>query len=190
MHILQERARPHGNAPSLLEKAMQHPPSTLAPRKASSVSEPVAGVIGGLVAGAAYLAAQVSFTAAAHPGGALEPLQRIAAILMGPDVAPQADFVSTVFGMTLVIHLTLSMVFGRIVSVLTWRQRPGPAVLIGALVGLALYGLNFGLIAPGVFPWFSESIRAVTLANHALFGAVAAAVCLALRGPSSRTSGI
>jgi hypothetical protein len=168
---------------------MQHSPSNPIPSRSASVSEPVAGVIGGLVAGVTYLAAQVSFTAVAHPGAAAEPLQRIAAMLMGPDVAPPAGFAFTIFGMALIIHLSLSMVFGRIVSVLTWRQRPGPAVRLGALVGLALYALDFGLIAPGAFPWFSHSIRAVTLADHALFGAVAAAVCLALRGRSDRTSG-
>ena len=148
----------------------------------TTVAEPVAGVIGGLVAGAAYLAAQVTFTAAVHPGSAAEPLQRIAAILMGPDAAPPpAEFTFTTLGMALIIHLGLAMVFGRIVSVLAWRRSAGIGVLTGALVGLALYVLDFAVIAPIAFPWFEDSLRAVTIADHALFGAVAASVCLALR---------
>ena len=149
---------------------------------AFALPEPVAGVIGGLVAGAAYLLAQVSFTALVHPGAAAEPLQRIAAMLLGPDAAPPpAEITSTVFGMALMIHFALAMVFGRIVSFLAWPRRTRSGVLVGALTGLALYAVNFGLIAPEAFPWFEGSIRWVTMADHALFGAVAAVVCLALR---------
>jgi len=147
-----------------------------------AISEPVAGVVSGVIAGAAYLAAQVSFTAAARSGSAAEPLQRIAAMLMGPDAAPPpAEFTYTVLGMALIIHFALAMVFGRVVSVLVWRHRALPGVLVGAGIGLALYALDFGLIAPLAFPWFEDSVRAVTLADHVLFGAVAAALCIALR---------
>lgn len=161
---------------------MQHANTTVAGEAAAGVSEPVAGVIGGVVAGAAYLLAQVSSSAALRPGTAAEPLQRIAAMLMGPDVAPPpAEFTFTVLGMSLIIHFGLSMTFGRFISVLAWGRSTGAGILVGALVGLALYAVNFGLLAPAAFPWFEDSLRWWTMANHALFGAVAAAVCLALR---------
>jgi hypothetical protein len=162
---------------------MQQINGRLATALATGVPEAVAGVVGGLVAGTAYLLAQVSFTAAVRAGSAAEPLQRIAAMLMGPDAAPPpAEFTFTVFGMALIIHFTLAMSFGRLVSAVTWRLRPGRGLLAGAVVGLALYALNFGLIAPAAFPWFGESIRWVTVVDHLLFGGIAAAVCLALRG--------
>lgn len=149
---------------------------------AAGLSEGVAGVMGGVVAGAAYLVAQVSFTAAVHPGTAAEPLQRIAAILMGPDVAPPpSEFTLTVLGMALIIHLGLSMVFGRFVAALAWRRHATTGIVLGALVGLGLYAVNFGLVAPIAFPWFEGSIQWVTILDHLLFGAIAAAVCLALR---------
>jgi hypothetical protein len=164
---------------------MHHPDLKLSLARLTPVSEPVAGVLGGVIAGAAYLVAQVSFTAAARPGSAAEPLQRIAAMLMGPDAAPPpAEFTFTVLGMALIIHFALAMVFGRVVSVLVWQRRAGPGVLLGALTGLALYALNFLLIAPVAFPWFADSIRAVTIADHVLFGAVAAAVAIGLRRPA------
>jgi hypothetical protein len=148
------------------------------------VSEPVAGVVGGLAAGAAYLLSQVAFSAAAETGGAAAPLQRIAAILMGPDTAPPpAELSATVVGMALIIHFGLAMVFGRLVCAFAWRRRDGVGIAVGAIAGLALYAVNFGVIAPGAFPWFADSLRWSTIANHALFGAVAAAVCLALGGP-------
>ena len=148
------------------------------------VPEPVAGVAGGVVAGIAYLLAQVSFTAMLHAGTAAEPLQRIAAILMGPDTAPPpSEWTFTVFGMALIIHFGLAMAFGRIVGTLVSRLSLLPAVATGALVGALLYALDFLLIAPHAFPWFAESVQALTLADHLLFGAVAAAVCVTLRQP-------
>jgi hypothetical protein len=165
---------------------MQQANTTTAAEPAAEVSEPVAGVIGGAVAGAAYLLAQVTSSAALRPGGAAEPLQRIAAILMGPEAAPPpSEFTFTVFGMAMIIHFGLAMAFGRMVSTVAWRRRTSAGILLGALVGLGLYALNFGLIAPAAFPWFADSLRGWTLANHILFGAVAAAVCLALRSRRS-----
>lgn len=166
---------------------MQPSETQVAVGAASTISEPVAGVIGGVVAGAAYLVAQVTFTAASHAGGAAEPLQRIAAILMGPDAAPPpSDFNFTVLGMALIIHFALAMAFGRLISVLVWQRRTAAGVLVGGLAGLALYAVNFGLIAPQAFPWFGDALHGVTIADHVLFGAVAAAVCLTLRRTASR----
>lgn len=165
---------------------MQHANTTVAGEAASGISEPVAGVIGGVVAGAAYLLAQVTASAALRPGTGAEPLQRIAAILMGPETAPPpTEFTFTVFGMAMIIHLGLSIAFGRIVSTLAWPRSTAVGIGVGALVGLALHALNFGLIAPAAFPWFADSLPWWTMANHALFGAVAAAVCLALRSRRS-----
>jgi hypothetical protein len=162
---------------------MQHANTSEAGNTAPTVSEPAAGVIGGLAAGAAYLLAQVAFTAAVRPGSAPEPLQRIAAMLLGPDAAPPPpELTFTVFGMALIIHFALAMAFGRIVSFLAWPRRTAAGMLLGVLAGLALYAVNFGVIAPSAFPWFADSVQWVTLLDHALFGAVAAAVCLALRG--------
>jgi hypothetical protein len=149
---------------------------------ASGVPEPVAGVLAGLAAGAVYLAAQVSLTALAHTGGAAEPLQRIAAILMGPDAAPPpAELNFTVFGMAMIIHFALAMVFGRLVSALVWRRSVPVAIAIGAATGVALFALDFHLIAPVAFPWFEDSATLPTIVDHALFGAFAAAVCVFLR---------
>lgn len=151
------------------------------PAFAADLPQPVAGVIAGTVAGLAYLLAQVSLAAWPHLGPTAVPLQRIAAILMGPDEAPPATWSFVALGMALIIHFALAMVFGRVVCTLVWR-RPAPvAIAIGAGVGLALYALDFGLLAPHAFPWFAASPAGVTAVDHALFGAVAALVCVALR---------
>ena len=150
--------------------------------KVSGLSRPAAGTIAGLCAGVAYLVAQVTLTGLLREGGATEPIARIAAILMGPDTAPpDGDFSFTVLGMGMIIHLGLSIVFGQLVSALVWRRPPRLALLVGAATGIALYALNFELLAPLAFPWFERSITYVSILDHALFGAVAAAVCVALR---------
>ena len=68
------------------------------PQPASSVLQPpgstgwspkAAGLVAGLIAGVAYLGAQMAFSALLGFDGALASLQRIAAILLGPDALPR-----------------------------------------------------------------------------------------------------
>lgn len=155
-----------------------------------TLSREAAGTVAGLVAGAAYLAAQVLLTVLTGGGSAIDPLARIAAILMGPGIAPPgAHFSFTVLGMASIIHAGLSIVFGQIVSVFVWRRTVPVAIALGAAIGVALFGLDFELIAPSAFPWFASSVHSISLLDHVLFGVVAAAVCLALRGTAADAAG-
>jgi hypothetical protein len=145
------------------------------------LSAPVAGVVAGVIAGTTYLLAQITFAATLH-GGSAEPLQRIAAILMGPDLAPPpAEWSSTVTGMGLLIHFALAAVYGRLVGAVAGQRGLVSASAAGAAVGTALYALNFLLIAPDAFPWFEQSPPLTTLVNHLLFGVVAGSVYAILR---------
>lgn len=154
---------------------------TVARARARAIPEPVAGVLAGLVAGVAYLVAQMTLAGLPHGIGP-EPLQRIAAILMGPDVAPPpADWDVTVVGMAVLIHFSLAVVFGRFVSQLVWKRPLGTAIAIGCAVGLAIFLVDFELLAPSAFPWFAAAPRSVTVIDHLLFGGIAGAVCVALR---------
>jgi hypothetical protein len=83
--------------------------------------------------------------------------------------------------MGLLIHLGLSVVFGRIVAAVVWKRGWVAGLALGGAVGLVLFLVNFHVVAPSAFPWFAESISAVTAADHVLFGVVAAATCLLLR---------
>ena len=138
---------------------------------------PVAGAIGGLVAGVAYLAAQVG-TAAVLPGTeALAPLHRLAAMLLGEGaVSTDVHTARGSWGIALLIHFTLAALFGRLVERAARGRRMAVAVPTGMLVGLALYAVNFHVIAPSAFPWFDQAPALTTATNHLLFGGVAAAV--------------
>ena len=154
-----------------------------ASRSRWTFSQGAAGAVAGIAAGLVYLAAQVLLTVLVRGAAPDEPIARIAAVLMGPDTAPPgSEFSFTVLGMATIIHLGLSLVFGQIVSAIVWHRSPGAAVVAGALTGIALYVLNFEVIAPSAFPWFQGAIPFVTVIDHALFGLVAASVCVALRG--------
>lgn len=155
-------------------------PSTAS--RSPSRPEPVAGVLAGLLAGAAYLLAQMGFAATVQGGVGWEPLHRISAMLLGDGaLPPPADVDLTIGGFALLIHFALAINFGRVVDLLV-RERDLPAACLrGALVGLALYVLNFWLIAPALFPWFEDVRGLTTVIDHLLFGAVAGAAYVPLR---------
>jgi hypothetical protein len=139
-------------------------------------------VLAGLLAGLLYLAAQMAFALALHGGAGWEPLQRISAMLLGPDVLPPpGDIDITIGGIALLIHLSLSMAFGRVVDVLVLERPARAAATRGALVGLALYALDDWIVAPTLFPWFEQARGLTTLADHLLFGVVAGLAYVQLR---------
>jgi len=134
-----------------------------------------AGIAAGVIAGAAYLLAQMTFWATVHRGVGWEPLQRIAAMLLGPDAAPPPAKMSiTIFAMALLIHLPLSGAYGRIIGACVRQFDERWAALVGLGCGLAIYGINFWLIAPDPFPWFLDSRNMVTAVDHAFFGILTA----------------
>lgn len=56
------------------------------------------------------------------------------------------------------------------------------ALLAGAVFEfIAVYLVNFYLIAPALFPWFVEARNWISIAAHVLFGMVAAGAYVALR---------
>lgn len=151
-------------------------------RRHGRAFSPLAGVLAGEVAAVAYLAAQVLFAAFVQDGAAWLPLQRISAILLGPDaVDAQAQLNIQVAGMAMLVHFALAAVYGRFVDAAV-RGRGGLSALVrGALVGLAIYAVNYWVLAPAAFPWFAQNRGVTTLLDHLLFGLVAAGVYTTLR---------
>lgn len=144
--------------------------------------EALAGVLAGLAAGCAYLAAQMLFARLAGGVGS-EPLQRIAAMLLGPAVLPPpAQWSTTIVGIALIVHLPLSALYGRLIAMLV-AHLDGFAVpaLAGTVVGVVIYVVHRWIVAPSLFPWFEASRSMVTALDHVLFGVVAATCCVALR---------
>ena len=82
----------------------------------------------------------------------------------------------------MMIHLPLSAIYGLIIGWLVRRLDMLMAALVGMAFGLiAIYGVNFYLVAPAIFPWFIDARNSVGVVSRAMFGVVAAAVYVSMR---------
>jgi hypothetical protein len=103
--------------------------------------------------------------------------QKIAAIVMGPEVMQSPDFRVDVIAAALATHYVLGIIFGTalaaIIAPFHLDSSVGMVLLTGAVFGLALYLLNFyGMVR--FFPWFADMRGAAMLAAHLIFGIAAA----------------
>lgn len=131
------------------------------------------GALGGVIAGTVFGLAQIVAAAAqGHPVSA--PLQAIAALILGPEILRESNLSPAVVATALGVHYALSVVFGIILAVLAMStfavgtSRWG-AVLTGMIWGFVIWLVNFFLIAPFAFEWFTEENRALQLVLHVLF---------------------
>ena len=108
-----------------------------------------------------------------------------AALLMGSAVLPppstgQWDVLLVAalihFALSIAYALILALIFAQVPARLGGHLHTGPALIAGAVYGLAIYGINlYGLTA--FFPWFAVARDWVTLATHLVFGLALAAGC-------------
>jgi hypothetical protein len=84
-----------------------------------------------------------------------------------------------------VLHLAISILYGllisRVVATLRWQR----AFFTGALAGLVLYAVNFGIVSL-VWPWLRGAEFSVVV-THIVFGLITAG---AYRGLLKRTRGV
>lgn len=133
------------------------------------------GIAGGLVAGAFFLGFEMIMTAILDgPRALTAPLRMIGGILLGPSALDRGYPLLTAATAGLIVHGALSATFGAIfgwaVPALRLR-RPGEIVAAGSAWGLALWPLNFYVVARlAGWPWFAlQTDPAVQLVGHAVF---------------------
>jgi hypothetical protein len=106
----------------------------------------------------------------------------MAAMVLGKGVLPPpATFDLTIMTVAMMVHLVLSVLLGLLLGWIVHRMDRGPALLTGAGFGLAVYVLDFYLIAPILFPWFTMARNWISIVTHVVFGLVIAAVYIAAR---------
>ncbi len=94
-------------------------------------------------------------------GGAFaDPLRLISSMVLGVDALSPTFPVVTATVVGIIVHMVLSAIFGVIFFYLLalFNQLDSPASLLllyGSLFGLALWIVNFLIIAPIVFPQFT-----------------------------------
>lgn len=149
----------------------------------------VRGTVGGVAAGAAFLAATMWFaTSVGDP--AKGPLLMISTILKGDDAMMKG---TASVGLGLALHVGLSTLYGVVFAALASRLRSNGAVAIaGAAYGAALYLLNFKVLSPLAFPVFGMANQPFELVVHVVFGSLLSLALLDLsaagEGSSRRTA--
>ena len=133
------------------------------------------GAVGGILAGAAFLAVTMWFaTSMGDP--AKGPLLMISTIVQGDDAMMSGTANA---GAGLAVHVALSALFGVVFAALVSKVKTdGMLAVAGALYGAALYVLNFKLIAPAAFPVFEMANQPFELVVHVAFGALLSLVMI------------
>jgi len=129
-----------------------------------------AALIAGLIAGAVFMMLEMALVATVGGGSPWGPPRMIAAIGMGRDVLPPpATFEIGMFVVAMLIHFALSIVLAIVFALIAGRLGLVPALIAGAVFGLALYGLHFyGMTS--VFPWFAMARGGIAIFAHISFG--------------------
>ena len=135
-----------------------------------------AAAVSGFAAGAVLMVLELAWAAA----GGRSPWatsHSIAAIVMGRDVLESSAFATGIVALALFIHYALGIVFGLALGALLSNYLPGwgpvEVTSVGAVFGLALYGLDFYLLSP-LFPWIAELRGGPAFMAHLVFGMSAA----------------
>ena len=130
------------------------------------------GIIGGAITGIVFALAEM--VGSVLTGGAfLMPLKAFASVPLG--IEPPAIPLGTAIPVGLVFHMALSIVLGVIFALLVANVaalRGSPAVLVVAasVYGIAIWVLNFFVIAPAIGrPWFLEAPMLLQFIYHTFF---------------------
>lgn len=159
-----------------------------APRDAlHSVTDWKAGAWAGVIAGLAFMMLEMAMVRIFMGESPWGPPHMIAAMALGKDALPGpgvwALFDLRIMMTAMMIHFPLSIAYGLIGAWLAHRFDWPLALMIGAAFGLAIYLVNFHLIAPVAFPWFTMAQNWVSVFSHVMFGAILGLAYVGLRKP-------
>jgi uncharacterized membrane protein YagU involved in acid resistance len=133
------------------------------------------GAIGGIVAGLVFAMFEMIVAAATMgPEAFFMPLRMIGAIVLGSAVLEPAYSLIGAGLAGLAVHMVIAVIYGAAFALIFGGLRSAVADIgMGAVYGLALWLLNFYVIAPMAFPWFAEADPLVQFIAHTVFfGAV------------------
>jgi hypothetical protein len=139
-----------------------------------------AAAVSGFAAGAILMVLELIWATLVNTDGPWRLSHLVAALTMGPGLAlqePASGFDAGIVAMALATHYGLGVGFGMALGFVIAGfhfEASAPAMLIiGAVFGLVLYGINFYAVTT-VFPWFAELRGWDTLITHLVFGLSAA----------------
>ena len=146
-----------------------------------------AGLWAGLIAGAIYVVFLLIMLLA-QGISPLGTMHMTAAIVLGSGVLPTpTTFDARVAAAALAVHFALSLVYGVILALLIQRLERMPALGVGVAFGLAVWLLDYFVVAPAAFPWFTgHRAAASTPFLHVVFGIAAVGAYLAIAARDRR----
>lgn len=137
--------------------------------------------IAGVIAGSLFLLVEMALVLWVQNLSPWLPVRMIAAIGLGPEaLPPPTAFAGDVVLVALVVHFTLSLVYGWLLAPLIEGRTLLPGTLLGLVFSLGLYLVNFYLFT-ALFPWFADARGGVTVFTHLLFGGALAGSYLLLQ---------
>jgi uncharacterized membrane protein YagU involved in acid resistance len=141
------------------------------PLATTAVVRVARGVVGGLFAGALFIAATMWF--ADSTGGEAEgPLMMISTIVLGSDAMTNGTASA---GVGLAVHAVLSALFGIVFGFVAPAFRTnGTLLLAGTAYGAALYLVNFQIFARLLFPVLEMANQPFEVVVHVVFGTLLA----------------
>ena len=137
-----------------------------------------AAAVAGLGAGAVLMVLDLVWSTLFNPDGPWRTSHMIAPIFIGTEKLRTTGyaFSATVVSIALAVHYLLGILFGLVLGVIMAQLRldetPAYALVAGAMMGIAMYLLNFEALV-GFFPWMADLRGVDTLAAHVVFGVVA-----------------
>lgn len=136
----------------------------------------------GVIAGIVFMMAEMLMVMIFMGQSPWGPPRMIAATVLGKDVLPPPATFSVGIMMTaMIVHFMLSIAFGLLLGWIVHRLSGTNALLIGGAFGLAIYFINFYLIAPAFFPWFTHAQNWVSVISHLIYGLVLGGTYAAMR---------
>ena len=127
---------------------------------------PIAGIAGG----AAFLLINMVLTPLVLKINGVLFLRYAASLLLGNKAVMDNGVGVVVVG--IIIHFVLSLVYALVIALIVHRWGLGVGLVGGAILGLALYGINLYTFTL-LFPWFFAINGPILLLSHVLFGTVA-----------------
>lgn len=131
------------------------------------------GLTMGIIAGISFIVFELVIAGITGPSAAM-PLRAISAIVLGRGALEPSIHVAVAVVVGLIVHFILSAIFGLILGVVIGIIRPlsnnrGMLLLSAVVYGLLLWLINFYVIAPQTFPWFTEANPIVQFFAHTVF---------------------
>lgn len=100
----------------------------------------------------------------------------LASILLGPEaILPDQSPPLALIVAALAVHIPLSLLFTALIAVVVHEWGLLPSVLVGGLLGIALYLINFYGLSLAI-PWLRDMASWMMLATHLAFGGLVAGV--------------